>query len=161
MMSPLAFPRRVGPKWKQVHKELTARGAQFSYQTLTRFVRRNRFGNAKSNVTRSTVDAQQWLAEIIHGARSLDRGHQFERPPYLTRHGQKRAATGPKEGAHDSRKETRHSECDHIRHPSFLPKNHKTLFHDLLQGRTVHAFRLERTTRKDADRGSRKDKAHL
>ena len=56
----------------EVHKELTAGGAQFSYQTLTRFVRRNHFGNAKSNATRSTVDAQQWLAEIIHGARSLE-----------------------------------------------------------------------------------------
>jgi transposase len=56
----------------QVHKELTARGAQFSYQTLTRFVRRDRFGNAMSNVTRSRVDVQQWLTEIIHGARSLE-----------------------------------------------------------------------------------------
>jgi transposase len=62
----------------QVHKELTARGAQFSYQTLTRFVRENHFrkvanhfGNVKSNPTRSAVGAQQWLAEIIHGARSL------------------------------------------------------------------------------------------
>jgi transposase len=74
----------------QVHKELTARGAQFSYPTLTRFVRENQFGNVKSNPTRSAVGAQQrlgnvksnptrsavgaqqWLAEIIHGARSLE-----------------------------------------------------------------------------------------
>src|SRR5262249_41965188 len=55
----------------QVDEELKARGAQFSYQTLTRFVRRNHFVNAKSNATRSTVDAQQWLGTIIHGARSL------------------------------------------------------------------------------------------
>jgi transposase len=63
---------RCGGNLVQVHKELTARGAQFSYPTLTRFVRENHFGNVKSNPTRSAVGAQQWLAEIIHGARSLE-----------------------------------------------------------------------------------------
>jgi site-specific recombinase XerC len=48
-----------------------AQGAQFSYQTLTRFVCRNRFGNAKSSVTRSITTAQQRLTKIVYGARSL------------------------------------------------------------------------------------------
>jgi hypothetical protein len=55
----------------RVYEELMAQGAPFSYQTLTRFVRRNPFGNAKSSVTRSITTAQQWLTKIVPGARSL------------------------------------------------------------------------------------------
>jgi len=142
----------------QVHKELTARGAQFSYQTLTRFVRRHRFGNAKSNVTRSRVDAQQWLAEIIHGARSLEmlstevtdssdlhtllgtvkNGRLRERKKALTILARKRGIPNATISVilHSSRRTTR-------RYFTIYSK---------AQGRAVHAFRLERTTRKDADR---------
>jgi hypothetical protein len=55
----------------RVYEELMAQSAPFSYQTLTRFVRRNPFGNAKSSVTRSITTAQQWLTKIVPGARSL------------------------------------------------------------------------------------------
>ena len=56
----------------QVHKELMAHGAQFSYPALTSFVRRTRLGDEHSKVTRSITAAQQWLTEIIHGSRSLE-----------------------------------------------------------------------------------------
>jgi transposase len=57
---------------RRVHKALMAHGAQFSYPTLTSFVRRNQIGDAESNVTRSITAAQQWLAELFHGSRTLE-----------------------------------------------------------------------------------------
>lgn len=53
----------------QVHTNLVAQGAQFSYQTLTRFARCNRCWDA--NPTRSLPGAQKWLSEVVHGGRSL------------------------------------------------------------------------------------------
>jgi hypothetical protein len=57
---------------ERVHKELMAQGAQFSYQALTSFVRRIHLWKSKSDITRSVNAAQEWLAEIIHGARALE-----------------------------------------------------------------------------------------
>jgi len=57
---------------ERVHKELMAQGAQISYQALTGFVRRNHLWKSKSDITRSVNAAQEWLAEIIHGARALE-----------------------------------------------------------------------------------------
>jgi transposase len=58
--------------WTRVHKELMAYGAQFSYSTLTHFVRQKSFSDALSNVTRSITAAQQWLTDIIHGSQSVE-----------------------------------------------------------------------------------------
>ena len=43
-----------------------------AYPTLTAFCRRNRLGDAKSSPTRSISSAQEWLTEIIHGARPIE-----------------------------------------------------------------------------------------
>ena len=56
----------------RVHEQLVAQGAQFSYPALTAFVRRNLLTNANSARLRSVNAAQEWLTQIIHGARPLE-----------------------------------------------------------------------------------------